>query len=237
MRGKMIAAAAALLTTAGVAGAGVASAASPSIPTATPLHFARGATSTHVSGHVAAGGDNRYTFQARAGQTATFHLSRSTSATTWTLVGPTGPSVHNAHSPRQSDFTYTLPESGTYYVDIVSSRPATYDLSLSIPAAATSSASKITFPAGGTAATVKGTGSHDYTFDARSGQTATVRFTDTSAQGAWTLVAPDGSPLHTTMTQQQRDVTVKLPSTGGYRLSVQAPAGSRYSVTLAIPRR
>jgi hypothetical protein len=39
------------------------------------------------------------------------------------------------------------------------------------------------------------------------------------------------------MTQQQRDVTVKLPSTGGYRLSVQAPAGSRYSVTLAIPRR
>ena len=132
--------------------------------------------------------------------------------------------------------TYTLPESGTYYVDIVSSRPATYDLSLSIPAAVASSASKITFPAGGTAATVKGAGSHDYTFDARSGQTATVHFTDTSAQGAWTLVAPDGSPLHTTMTQQQRDVSVQLPSTGSYRLSVQAPAGSRYALTLSIPR-
>ncbi len=236
MRGKMIAAAAALLTTAGVAGAGVASAASPSIPTATPLHFARGASSTHVSGHVAAGGDRRYTFQARAGQTATFHLSRSTSAMTWTLVGPTGPSVHNAHSPRQSDFTYTLPESGTYYVDVVSSRPASYDLSLSIPAATTPSSTGISFPAGGTATTVKGTGSRDYTFDARAGQRATVHFTDTSAQGAWTLVAPDGSPLHTTMTQQQRDVTVQLPSTGGYRLSVQAPAGSRYTLTLSIPR-
>ncbi|MEZ0491426.1 peptidase [Kineococcus sp. TBRC 1896] len=236
MRGKMIAAAAALLTTAGVAGAGVASAASPNIPTATPLHFARGATSTDVRGHVGAGGDRRYTFQARAGQTATFHLARSTSAMTWTLVGPTGPSVHDAHSPRQSDFTYTLPESGTYYVDIVSSRAATYDLSLSIPATTGGSSSTIAFPAGGTRATVEGTGSHSYTFGARAGQRATVHFTDSSAHGAWTLVAPDGSPLHTTMTEQQRDVTVQLPATGDHRLDVQAPAGSRYTLTLSIPR-
>ena len=245
MRGKITIAAAAALLAAGVAGAGAASASTgttPAIPTSTAIHFAPGATSAHVSGRVAANGDKRYTFSARAGQTATFHLSRSTSAMTWTLVGPTGPSVHNAHSPRQSDFTYTLPESGTYYIDIVSTRAAGYDLSVAIPTTGTAGAAReIRFPRGATSATVEGTspasGDARYRFDAVAGQRADVRFSSSSADGAWTLVAPDGSPLHTTMTQQQSHVAVVLPSTGSYGLDAQAPAGSTYSVTLSIPRR
>ncbi|PRY17332.1 peptidase [Kineococcus rhizosphaerae] len=262
MRGK-ITVAAAVLAAAGIAGAGAASAATSSastaakVPTATAIHFAPGRSSAHVSGHVAAGGDRRYTFVARAGQTATFHLSRSTSAMTWTLVGPTGPSVHNAHSPRQSDFTYRLPESGTYYVDIVSTRAASYDLSLAIPATTSSSSAtpvtvqqngdatsstgqKLRFAPGTTALTVAGgvgtTETAHFRFDAVAGQRAVVDFKDISPQGNWTLVAPDGSPLHTGMTEQQAHATVTLPQTGTYRLDVHSPSGSTFDLSLSIPR-
>ncbi len=241
MRGK-ITVAAALLATAGLAGAGAAIAA-PTVPTATPIHFAAGATSAHVAGKVAAHGDQRYTFDARAGQRATFHLARSTSAMTWTLVGPTGPAVHDARSPRQSDFAYTLPETGRYYVDIVSSRPASYDLTLSIPAPRSggTTAGAIVFAPGATSATVTGrrgsaAASTDYRFDARAGQRASITFTDSSPLGTWDLVAPDGSPLHNQMTSEQAHGTFTLPATGTYRLTVQSPAHSHYALTLSIPR-
>lgn len=261
MRTKITVAAAALVAAAGIAGAGAASASStPAVPTATPIHFAHGATSAHVSGHVAANGDRRYTFQARAGQTATFHLSRSTSAMTWTLVGPTGPSVHNAHSPRQSDFTYRLPESGTYYVDIVSTRSASYDLSVAIPAATsggatsggaasgtaatsatqTAAGEKIRFAPGSTSTTITGgvgtTGAAHFHFDATAGQRAVVTFQDISGKGTWSLVAPDGSPLHTSMSEEQGHATITLPTTGSYRLDLQIPSGATYTLSLSIPR-
>jgi hypothetical protein len=258
MRGKTTAAAV-LVAAAGIAGAAsAASAATPAVPTATPVHFAPGATSAHVSGRVAANGDRRYTFSARAGQTATFHLSRSTSAMTWTLVGPTGPSVHNARSPRQSDFTYRLPTTGTYYVDIVSTRAATYDLSVAIPAARTSTGTpagttseatsatmttageKIRFAPGATSATITGgvgtTETARFRFDATAGQRATISLQGISPDRRWSLVAPDGTPLHTAMSEQQDRVTVVLPQTGGYALKVQSASGSTYALTLSIPR-
>lgn len=88
---------------------------------------------------------------------------------TWTLVGPTGPSVHDAHSRRrrlhlpsatgthyvaipatrstgtssgstpattirqQGQVTATLPQTGTYRLDVHSPSGSTFDLSLSIP--------------------------------------------------------------------------------------------------------
>jgi len=243
MRGKITAAAAALVAAAGIAGAGAASAASPAVPTATPIRFAAGTSSAHVSGHVAAHGDRRYTFSARAGQTATFHLSRSTSAMTWTLVGPTGPSVHDAHSPRQSDFTYRLPTTGTYYLDIVSSRAASYGLSLAIPAgpAATTAEQEIRFPAGATGTTVTGTvpstGTARYRLVAARGQHAAITFEDSAENATWTFVSPGGSPLHNGMTEQQRRATVTLPETGTYWLAVSSPAGSTYALTVSIPPR
>ncbi|WP_432523726.1 hypothetical protein [Kineococcus sp. SYSU DK006] len=112
------------------------------IPAHSVIHFAHGATSATVSGEVGPGEDDRYVFDAKAGQIATFHLARSTSAQTWTLVGPSGPAVHDAHSRRQSDFTYRLPESGRYHVDIVSTRPSSYRLQLSIPATTTPGTTK-----------------------------------------------------------------------------------------------
>ncbi|WP_432570729.1 peptidase [Kineococcus sp. SYSU DK005] len=217
------------------------------IPAQSVIHFAKGATSASVSGEVGPGEDDRYVFDAKAGQRATFHLARSTSAQTWTLVGPSGPAVHDARSPRQSDFSYRLPESGRYYIDIVSTRPSSYRMSVSIPATnaggtgkpgsttgsngggvhgdlpVVAEATKITFPAGRTSASVDAhVGPQQraaYTFDAKAGQRARVQL-EGSSTGAFTLTAPDGTPLHTTRTRNQSDVTLTLPATGLYRIAL-----------------
>ena len=259
--------AAALLTSAGVANAGTGTASGAhGTPAQTVIHFAKGATSATVSGKVGPGEDDRYVFDAKAGQSATIQLARSTSAQTWTLVGPSGPAVHDAHSPRQSDFTYRLPESGRYYVDIVSTRPSTYRLKVSIPATTTAStkpgsgnpgtgtgggvhgdlpvvaeATKIDFEPGRTSASVSAKiGPQDraaYTFSATEGQRARIQL-EGSSTGAFTLIAPDGTPLHTTKAQDQSDVTVELPATGLYRIDLQdAVHTGAQQLTLSIPRR
>jgi hypothetical protein len=261
-----------LTATAVIAGAGVASASTGTgagsgangVPAQSVIHFAQGATSATVKGHVDAGEDDRYVFDARAGQTATFHLTRANSGQTWTLVGPSGPSVHDEHSPRQSDFTYRLPETGRYYVDVTTTRPGNYRLSVSIPAGTTTKpapakpapakpaggnagkpvvaeATKIDFAPGRTSATVTAhvgpTERSAFTFSAVRGQRARIQLTG-SPTAAFALIAPDGTPLHTTASRNQGDVTVELPTSGLYRIDVQddTRAGAP-QLTLSLPRR
>ncbi|WP_432570235.1 peptidase [Kineococcus sp. SYSU DK005] len=227
-----------ILVATALTGAALVAAAAPSsaaVPPQTAIRFARGAESATVSGHVAAHGDRRYVFDATGGQTVSIRFTRSTSAETWTLVGPTGPSVHNAGSPSQTSFTYRLPDTGRYYLDVVSPRAADYRLQVSIPRGQT-----IAFPAGGTSATVSARVAAqrpaEYVFAARAGQRAHVQLSG-SPTAAFTLTAPDGQPLHTAASEQQRDVSVTLPATGLYRLAVQdATAGTR-TLTLSIPAR
>ena len=232
-----IAAAAAALVTAGaVATAGAAQASEGGkaqvAASGTAIHFAAGGTSTTVSGQLAAGGDRTYTFDARAGQTASVHFTHSSATERWTLVGPTGTPLHTAQTEQQDDATVQLPSSGTYRLDVATGDAGSYSLGLSIPPT-------IRFAAGGTSGAVSGRlaagTDRTYTFDARAGQTATVHFTHSSATARWTLVDAQGTPLHTATTEQQDTVTVKLPTTGTYRVDVQTTDATTYRLALAIP--
>ena len=97
MRKTMTIAAAALVTAGAVATAGAAQASEGG----TAVHFAPGATAAQVSGQLAAGGDRTYTFDARAGQTATVHVTHNSPTERWTLVGPTGTPLHTDHTAQQ----------------------------------------------------------------------------------------------------------------------------------------
>jgi len=104
--------------------------------------------------------------------------------------------------------------------------------------AAADDATAIEFSAGGTAQTVSGSlpagGEDSYTFDANAGQAATVHFTRTASTERWTLVAPDGSPLHSGRTEQQADFSASLPTTGTYRIDVQTADAGDYTLALSI---
>ncbi|NAZ84247.1 peptidase [Kineococcus sp. R8] len=240
MRGKLSVAGAVLagaVLAAGtvVTGVTTAGAATPTTAGAQTIRFAPGATSSSVAGSVGAHGEVRYRFAARAGQTVDVAFTRSTSAATWTLVGPSGPALHDARSPRQSSGSIVLPETGTYSLDVDSTRAATYRLQLAIPRG-----TQLRFAPGTTSTTVRDTlpaaTTRTYTVGAVRGQTARVRFATTRGTATWSLVGPAGEPLHTSMVQQQADVTVALPGTGRCWLQVQSAQGARYQLTLSIPR-
>jgi len=227
MRTTILTAATTLLAGGAVLGAGTAHAAG-----ATEIHVAPGSTSADVSGRLDADGERGYTFDARAGQTAAVHFTHSSPTERWTLVAPDGSPLHTARTEQQDDATVRLPSSGTYRLDIATTDAGSYTLDLVLPVA-------IRFAAGGTSGAVSGQlaagGSRPYTFDARAGQTATVRFTHGSPTARWTLVGPDGSPLHTAQTEQQDVVVVRLPSSGTYRVDVQTGAATSYRLALSIP--
>jgi hypothetical protein len=196
------------------------------------IRFAPGATSGTVSGSLPRGGEDDYTFDAAAGQSARVDFSRSSGTERWVLVGPQGSPLHTGMTEQQDQATVTLPGTGTYRLQVQTTDPGTYTLRLTLPV-------RIRFAAGGTSATVSGSlapgGARDYTFDARAGQTAEVRFSRSSPTERWVLVSPQGSPLHTGMTTQQGSAAVRLPDSGPYRLDVETTAAGSYVLRLTIP--
>lgn len=225
---------AALVSAALGAGGAVAAAVPASAAAApTPIRFAAGATSGSVSGALGPGGEREYTFAAAAGQQAVVAFDPHGSGEHWTLAAPDGTPLHSGMSEDQRAAAVTLPASGTYRLDVQDDGPAaSYDLTLTLPV-------RIRFAPGATSGRVHGSlpdgGSRDYSFDARAGQRAEVTFGAVSSTARWVLVAPDGSPLHTQMGEDQHAAAVVLPATGTYRLQVLAGAATEYGLRLSIP--
>jgi hypothetical protein len=230
---RVLATAAALAVTAGGVTAGIAGAATASAaPASTPISFAAGSTSGTASGQLAAGGERRFTFGARAEQVATVHFTGSNPTERWTLTGPHGDVLHGQTTEQQDDVTVPLTRSGTYTLDVLATDPGRFTLRLDVPAA-------IRFAPGTTTRTVSGRlpadGERDWSFAARAGQTARVHLTG-NATTRFTLTGPDGDVLHGQTTEQQRDVSVRLPAAGTYRLTVLTTDAGSYTLRLSIPR-
>jgi len=148
------------------------------------------------------------------------------------LVDPQGSPLHNGMTEQQDQVTVPLTTTGTYRLDVQTTDPGSHTLRLTIPV-------QIRFAPGATSGSVSGHlsagGARNYAFDARAGQTATVDFARTSPTERWDLIAPDGSPLHNGMTEQQDHVLVSLPDTGTYLLDVQTTDPGDYTLRLTIP--
>ncbi|MCI2238036.1 hypothetical protein MO973_38265 [Paenibacillus sp. TRM 82003] len=222
---------------AAAAPASAAAASAAAVPTgaaAAPaaIRFAPGATSAGVSGHLAAGGRESYVFRARAGQSALVRLTGSDPSTRFTLVAPDGSPLHTQATEAQDRVVVPLPADGTYVLDVLTTSATDYTLDLALPV-------PIRFAPGTTSATVRAdlaAGAHrQHAFEARAGQSAQVVFDHGAAGSRWTLVAPDGSPLHTQATEVQDRAEVPLPADGTYLLTVLTDQPDRVSLRLTIP--
>jgi regulator of extracellular matrix RemA (YlzA/DUF370 family) len=96
---------------------------------------------------------------------------------------------------------------------------------------------RIQFNPGDTSATINGrvgpSGAAQYVFRARVGQTAHVTF-DAPRRASWTLVAPNGEPLKTTMSEA-RNASIRLWATGDHTLTVVSPSPASFLLRLEIP--
>ncbi|TXR57149.1 hypothetical protein [Quadrisphaera setariae] len=134
----------------------------------------------------------------------------------------------------------------------VAGGPALAAVAAPVPAAASTAVSAaarsttpVRFAPGATAAAVRGHlaagSSRTYALDLRAEQVLEVSFQRGSTTQAFTLVAPDGTPLHTDHGQDQSGGTFVVPVTGTYLLAVRsgagAGAGAAYALHLTVPQQ
>ncbi|MEJ5946805.1 hypothetical protein WDZ17_16025 [Pseudokineococcus basanitobsidens] len=97
---------------------------------------------------------------------------------------------------------------------------------------------EIRFPAGQTSTTVRGqasSGQHQrYVFAASAGQEAAITITSAGDEVGFDLVAPDGTPLKTTMSNAPSG-RWDLPADGDYAVGIASPDdGVAYTLTLSV---
>lgn len=97
---------------------------------------------------------------------------------------------------------------------------------------------EIRFPPGQTSTTVRGEASSGqgdrYVFAAAAGQRAGITITSAGDQVGFSLVAPDGTPLKTTMGESSSG-SWELPSDGDYVVGIASPQdGLPYTLTLSV---
>lgn len=110
-----------------------------------------------------------------------------------------------------------------------------------VASAAARSATEVRFAPGATSAAVQGRlsagGSRTYAFDLRAEQVLELSLQRGSATQTFTLVAPDGSPLHTDHTQSQDGGSFVAATTGTYLLTVRSGAAGDYALHLTVPQQ
>lgn len=199
--------------------------------------FPPGATSRNVAGYVDPGNTRTYVLRASAGQQMTVGASNANGPYTVSITDPRGVQIGVANSGQS--WTGSLTINGDYYLVVapvnVMSGQIFYNFVVSIPGALPPTPTptappppntqRITFPPGGTSATLSGTVSQaqpqQYVLRALAGQQMTVR---TSSSGPFTLsiTGADGSYLGNAGSNQT--LTVGLPSTQDYYILLQVPA-------------
>lgn len=96
------------------------------------INFAAGSSSATVEGNLASKAVDQFTFDATANQTGTITIESPNQDVLLTLVAPSGSPIQRYQSG-QSNWSGTLPESGTYRVNVVATKQAaSYKMNVSI---------------------------------------------------------------------------------------------------------
>ncbi len=209
------------------------------------IRFAAGATSAQVSGQVAGSGVDTYLLNAYIGQTMQVTLSSPSGTAYLNVIAPDGSPLARAQAGAQS-FSGSLPSSGDYQLQVMllgSSAQTSYTLTVSVTGSGGlpgGPITRITFPAGGTSATVSGSFSGpnfaNYLLAANAGQYMQITLASPGSQAYLTVVSPQGSPLARAQAGAQ-SFSGQLPETGDYRISVSNPSGnvnSTFTMTVTV---
>lgn len=204
------------------------------------IRFATGATSTTVSGTLAASESDRYVLRALAGQTLSLNLTFTVGQAILVVWGDDGDVLLSDHT-EVSSFERELTKTQDYHM-MVRGKPegnTAYNLVVNIPAISTG-VKRIEFARGSTSASVSGqlsaSASDQYLLRAQAGQTLSIN--TTFAEGAAILVVwgADGNVL----LSDHAEVSIfqgVLPATQDYYILVKGrPDGATsYTMTIDIP--
>lgn len=204
------------------------------------IRFAAGATSTTLTGALAASGSDQYVLRALAGQTLSLNLAFTEGQAILVVWGEDGDVLLSDHA-EVSSFERELPKTQDYHIQ-VKGRPegsTTYTLSVSIPAISTG-VERIEFAAGSTSATVTGqlgaSESDQYILRAGAGQTLKINTTFTDGAAILVVWGADGDVLLSDHAEASTFERVLATTQDYYILVKGQPGGSTsYTMTVTIP--
>jgi hypothetical protein len=205
------------------------------------INFPRGATSVNISGSVDNGAVQQYAVRAMAGQTMTVGAAYIAYPYQISVLDPSGRQI--GATDAGSSWTGILPSAGDYFLIVrpgVSNARVFYNFVLSItgstpPTPQPPSVERIRFAPGAISATVYGSlqppAARQYVLAALAGQSMTVQ-TNSNGPFQLTVSGADGSTLGSTLANQP--ITVRLPRTQDYFLTLSPVGGAGADYTLQV---
>ncbi len=209
------------------------------------IAFPPGGTAVTLQGTLAPNGLDRYVLRALAGQTLMLNFTPSVANVTIQVSGADG-SVLLSGGARVTTWSAALPAAQDYFIGVISNAtaPATYTLQVTIPplgaTPVTDDPRRITFPPGGTTATVQGTtatpGLDRFVIRALAGQTMSVNISSTQGPAILIIYAADGNVLISDHAGAS-SWSGTLPATQDYFIDTRSVGDAKvgFALTVTIP--
>lgn len=218
-------------------------------PTPVRLSFAPGGTTATAQGTVAVNALDRYVLRASAGQTLEVKATATQGSVALGISGADG-TVLLSERAGPTSFSGKLTATQDYTIGVrgAGTGPATYTLEITISPLATIvrptpiaeptlARQRITFPPGGTSATIQGktatSGFDRFVIRAQAGQTMTVKVTSASNNVILIIFGADGNVLISDHAGAMTWTGV-LPSTQDYNIDTRSVADSVVPFTLSV---
>ena len=202
-----------------------------SLPAATRVRFATGATSGAATGTIRLGQTQNFVLGALQGQPLQVFVNSTDNDVTMSITAESGLALLPA-SQGSSGWQGTLPATQDYYIQIIGgAREQDYSLSVSVP-------NRIQFAPGTTSATVSGKTVDgyiaSYVVAARGGQTMNILLKPEPNVAALTVWGfSDGQP-YIRSHMGSTTFNMQLPSTQDYIIDVVPQAGQEVNFTLRV---
>lgn len=207
-----------------------------------PIHFAIGAASATVRGKTSTTASAEYYLTIYARQTLTAKITATDAPAYLIIWGADGTVLISDHAGASS-WSGMVPKTQPYHIAVRSDsqNPVNFTLQVTIPPLATPVpkpvAKRITFPAGGTTATLRGNlaarGMDEYTLAAGAGQIMTVNVSAPGNAAILVIYSKEGTVLisdHAGATHWEG----RLPLKGEYIIDVKSRSGAAAAYTLQV---
>lgn len=207
------------------------------------ISFQTGATTATLQGNLATNGEDIYVVRVLAGQTLSVTVTTSAQVNILLGIGGADGLPYKSMAVGTASFSWQMWTTQDYYIAIATQTgaPAGYTLQVWVPPLGTDWPQRISFPAGGTTATIQGAtaipGSDRFVIRALAGQTMSVNISATQGGPAILIIyAADGNVLisdHAGATSWSGT----LPTTQDYFIDTRSVGNAvvLFTLTVTIP--
>ena len=223
--------------------------ATPVPPTPTPVYpirinFGSGQTTAVVSGFVGPNATPQYLVYAQAGQRMRILLDSPSPAANFSVQGVFDGLLYKTPGDMTREWYFNVPRSQDYLITITAPVNTSFTLEVILTGGSAPTATPVTgperisFDAGATSAVrsgaVAGGQARQYIFRAQAGQEARLLLASTGGAANFALRGVTDGVVYKTLSNSAREVSLVLPRTQDYLITIASPVSTYYTLELTI---